>query len=156
LASARPLRLDSVLSDVIESQRLPISARALRFDRDLSHVWVLGHEDQLRILFSNLLSNAVKYTPAGGHCSVMVSRRDRPAIVGVGDRGPGVPPQDRDRIFEPFQRLAKNGANGTEGSGLGLTIARDLARMHEGTIEIVDAARGLHVRVSLPVATANA
>jgi len=154
LASARPLRLDNLLSDVLESQRLPISARDLHVDRDLRSVWVLGHEDYLRILFSNLLGNAVKYTPAGGRFLVALSRREGRAVVDVHDSGPGVPEQDRERIFEPFQRGSKANANGTEGSGLGLTIARDLARLHEGTIEIVDAARGMHVRVSLPAAAA--
>ena len=81
LASARPLRLDNLLSDVIESQRLPISARSLRVDRDLKLVWVSGHEDQLRILFSNLLGNAVKYTPEGGHFSVALSRNRGLAVV---------------------------------------------------------------------------
>jgi signal transduction histidine kinase len=62
-----------------------------------------------------------------------------------------VPAQDRERIFEPFQRSAASAA-GTSGNGLGLAIARDLARLHDGTIEILDAAQGLHVRVSLPLA----
>jgi two-component system sensor histidine kinase GlrK len=154
--SASHLRLDNLLSDVIESHRLPIAARELRLEHELSSVWVAGHEEQLRILFGNLLGNAVKYTPSGGRLSVAVAPRDGRAIVDVQDSGPGVPPQDRERIFEPFQRGAKANGNAVDGSGLGLTIARDLARLHEGTIEIVDAAQGMHVRVSLPLAAAPA
>jgi two-component system sensor histidine kinase GlrK len=154
LGAARPLRLDTLLDDVIESQRLPITVRGLRVERDLRSVWVSGHEDQLRILFSNLLGNAVKYTPAGGRFSVALARRGKQAVVDLHDSGPGVAQADRERIFEPFQRGVGNGE--TSGSGLGLTIARDLARLHEGSIEIVDAMNGLHVRVSLPVAGAYA
>ena len=151
LDAARPLRLDNLLTDVIDSQRLPIAARALRVERELSQVWVSGHEDQLRILFSNLLGNAVKFTPSGGRFSVAVVPRAGRAVVDVHDTGPGVPAQDRERIFEPFQRSAASAA-GTSGNGLGLAIARDLARLHDGTIEIMDAAQGMHVRVSLPLA----
>jgi two-component system sensor histidine kinase GlrK len=151
LDAARPLRLDNLLTDVIDSQRLPIAARALQVERDLNQVWVSGHEDQLRILFSNLLGNAVKFTPSGGRFSVAVAPRAGRAVVDVHDTGPGVPAQDRERIFEPFQRSAASAA-GTSGNGLGLAIARDLARLHDGTIEILDAAQGMHVRVSLPLA----
>ena len=154
--SACHLRLDSLLSDVIESHRLPIAARDLQVERELSSVWVEGHEEQLRILFGNLLGNAVKYTPSGGRLSVALAPRDGRAIIDVHDSGPGVPPQDRERIFEPFQRGSKTNGNAVAGSGLGLTIARDLARLHEGTIEIVDAAQGMHVRVSLPLAATPA
>jgi two-component system, NtrC family, sensor histidine kinase GlrK len=154
LTSARPLRLDTLLADVIESQRLPIAARSLQVERNLESVWVRGHEDQLRILFNNVLGNAVKYSPAGGRFSVVLAPHAGRAVVDVHDTGPGVPAEDRERVFEPFQRGAAGLNGAVAGTGLGLTIARDLARLHEGTIEIMDASQGTHVRVSLPLATA--
>jgi two-component system, NtrC family, sensor histidine kinase GlrK len=152
LASARALRLDRLLADVIDAQRLPMQARSLQLQRDLRSAWVSGHEDQLRILFGNLLGNAVKYTPSGGRLSVALAPGAGRAIVDVQDSGPGVPTRERERVFEAFQRGTTPATS--DGSGLGLTIARDLAHLHDGTIEILDAAQGTHVRVSLPLAHA--
>jgi two-component system sensor histidine kinase KdpD len=80
---------------------------------------------------TNLVENAVKHTPAGAELSVSASRAGGDVLLEVADRGPGLPPGEEERIFERFHRGA---AAGARGSGLGLPIARAIARVHGGRL----------------------
>jgi len=100
-------------------------------------------------LLGNLLDNAMSYTPVGGVVTVEVDATADGAAVSVRDTGPGVGPEDRDRIFEPFYRaMAQRGVPGT---GLGLPIARLIAEAHGGQIELHTVlGKGSTFRVLLP------
>jgi two-component system sensor histidine kinase TctE len=102
----------------------------------------------LRELLTNLVDNAVKYTPAGGHVTVRVRETPRPAIE-VEDDGIGIPPEERESVFERFYRVLGTDA---EGSGLGLPIAAEIAELHQATIELLpgDSGRGCLFRVIFP------
>jgi CheY-like chemotaxis protein/anti-sigma regulatory factor (Ser/Thr protein kinase) len=91
--------------------------------------------DRLRFrqVVLNLLSNAVKFTPAGGRVGVRASIRDQDLIVEVVDTGPGVAVEDRQRIFDSFQQGARH-AEQTEGTGLGLTLSKQILELHGGRI----------------------
>lgn len=88
--------------------------------------------DALRVLV-NLLENAAKYSPAGMPIDLRIRREGPKITLAVMDRGPGVPEGDRERIFEPFQRL-HNAPSDTGGTGLGLSIARGLATTIGGAV----------------------
>ena len=117
--------------------------RTLETQLDLTEPALVGRFDfvqSLRIL-SNLLGNAVHHTPPTSPVELSV-RREGPALAfAVADRGPGVPPAERDRIFEPFYRRAGAAADGG-GAGLGLAIARRLAELQGGTIDYAPRAGG--------------
>jgi signal transduction histidine kinase/ActR/RegA family two-component response regulator len=89
--------------------------------------------DRLRItqVIVNLVSNAVKFTPAGGRISVSANTDGSEVVVSVSDSGPGVPAEDRERIFESFQQGGR-GADREEGTGLGLTLSRRIVELHDG------------------------
>jgi len=90
----------------------------------------------------NLLSNAVKFTPEGGRIAVACGvAADRVAIA-VSDTGPGIPPDQRGAVFEPFVQLGRSFTNPQEGTGLGLAISRDLARAMGGDLTVDDAPGG--------------
>lgn len=94
---------------------------------------------EIRRVVRNLVENAIKY----GHCAeVSVSRRAGLAIVVVEDEGPGIPAAEFSRVFEPFERLASHRAEGVQGHGLGLTIARTIARAHGGDVTLSNRAEG--------------
>lgn len=104
----------------------------------------------LEQLFLNLVENAVKYTPAGSEIDVRAAREGDRLAVEVGDRGPGLAPGEEDRVFERFRRGAHPGVAGT---GLGLPIARAIARVHGGRLEAHPRpGGGALFRLTLPLA----
>jgi two-component system sensor histidine kinase VicK len=83
----------------------------------------------------NLLSNAIKYSPEGGVVRVHVGTQDGRAVFSVSDSGLGIPPEDRDRVFDKFFRgAAKETTVG--GTGLGLAVAREIVTTHGGSIAV--------------------
>jgi signal transduction histidine kinase len=86
-----------------------------------------------RVLF-NLLENAIKFTPQGGQVKVAVSERDAEVLVCVTDTGPGVPPAERQRIFERFYQIDNSSTRVHGGTGLGLAICKHIIEMHHGHI----------------------
>jgi signal transduction histidine kinase len=94
---------------------------------------VEGDERRIRQVIFNLISNAVKFTPAGGAIEVDSSRVNGEVRVAVSDTGPGIAPQDRERIFDEFQQ-AEAGLDQREGTGLGLAVSRRLVELHGGRI----------------------
>jgi signal transduction histidine kinase len=94
---------------------------------------VEGDERRIRQVIFNLLSNAVKFTPAGGAVDVRAAQVNGEVRVSVADTGPGLAPQDHERIFEEFQQ-AEAGVGQREGTGLGLALSKRLVELHGGRI----------------------
>jgi signal transduction histidine kinase len=92
-----------------------------------------GDERRIKQVIFNLLSNAVKFTPAGGEVDVSATRVNGEVRVSVADTGPGVAPEDRDRIFEEFQQ-SETGVGLREGTGLGLALSKRFVELHGGRI----------------------
>lgn len=118
-----------------------------------------GNPVMLKELFNNLLDNAIKYTPPNGAVTVDVRKADQPGllIVEVKDTGPGIPPEERQRVLERFYRVL---GSDIEGSGLGLAIVKEIATQHGGKLEILEniyqespLKYGTCMRVYLPVGT---
>ena len=109
---------------------------------------VSGDQPQLARLLRNLLDNAIRHATA--RVEVTVSTAPEAVTVTVSDDGPGVPPNQRSRIFERFVRLDEARSMDDGGAGLGLAIVRDVAHAHGGTIEITDATPGASFLLSLP------
>jgi len=107
-------------------------------------VVITGQSLGLKRLFSNLVDNALKY---GASARIKLRREENTVVIDVEDEGPGVPPEQRESVFEPFVRLNEEG---TRGAGLGLAAARSIARAHGGDIAILDAEKGALLRVTLP------
>jgi signal transduction histidine kinase len=115
-----------------------------------------GDSDLLGRLLLNLLDNAIKFSEPGGTVDVAMSREDGCCVITVGDRGIGIPPEAKDQIFEPFFRADRTRSHAeaaaTGGAGLGLAIARRIASLHDGRLELVESRPGRTVfRLTLPV-----
>lgn len=105
-------------------------------------VQVQGHQETLSMLLRNLISNAIKYTPEGGAIDIGLAAD---GLMEISDTGPGIPDADKSRVFERFVRVDKTGSTG---SGLGLSIARWIAGIHDVRIELADRQpQGLSVRI---------
>ena len=111
--------------------------------------------DTVDQIVGNLLSNVEKYAGTGGEVTVTTRAVDGHVVVGVADRGPGVPPGDRHKIFEPFHRVRDGLTEGASGTGLGLAIARELARAAGGELALAETARGACFELTLPIAGAS-
>jgi two-component system OmpR family sensor kinase len=101
--------------------------------------FVLGVEAELHSLVANLLDNALRYAPRGSLVTARVASVGDTVEVSIVDAGPGIPPDERERVFERFHRLP---ADKTPGSGLGLAIARSIVEHHAGAIWLEDARPG--------------
>lgn len=110
---------------------------------------VMGHEEALRILVRNLVDNAIRHTPLGGKVDVAIHCKDGKIALTVEDNGPGIPPEDRERVLDRFYRVP-----GTEatGSGLGLAIIRAVADLHAATLALDSSPSlgGLRATVTFP------
>jgi two-component system OmpR family sensor kinase len=113
--------------------------------------------DPLRIrqVVDNLLTNAAVHTPAGTKVSVEVAVVPGAAEVRVADTGPGIPPDDRARVFDRFYRVDKARSRDRGGSGLGLAVAQSLVRAHGGRIELTSEPGATVFTVRLPVKDAR-
>jgi len=111
---------------------------------------VLSSHDQLMQVFSNLLSNAIKFSPRGSVITLAVTRQGRAIRFGVRDRGPGVPPEVRQRIFERFVQADVGQESHRAGTGLGLSICRALIDRLGGTIDFTSSAQGSEFFFLLP------
>lgn len=103
---------------------------------------VLGNSDQLKQLILILLDNAFTYTPEGGRVELRAERVDGDPVITVRDTGPGIPPEQIERIFDRFYRGDIARAHGTTGAGLGLAIAHWIVDCHEGTISATSGPEG--------------
>ena len=111
-------------------------------------VTVYGDRDLLFQAISNLVDNAVKYTPEGGRVQMELSRRAHGARLVITDSGPGIPADERDRVFERFYRLEAH--RDAAGNGLGLSLVAAVAKLHDTRIELDDSDPGLRVLWDLP------
>jgi len=127
-------------------------AEARRLDLGLSGntpLQILGDAEALRVMLGNLVDNAIHYTPPGGTVDVEAALDRGEACLIVIDTGPGIPAEERERVFDRFYRRA---AAGEPGSGLGLAIVRKIAQRHRARVELGIGAggRGLKVTVRFP------
>ena len=133
-----PVELTGLLHEVIEFFE-PLASEAgvalgTRLDVPIE---VPGDPSWLHQLFANLLHNAVKYTPPGGRVQVSIEAHGPRVAVRVADTGIGIAPEEADRVFEPFHRVGVR--QETPGVGLGLALAREIARAHDGDISLESA-----------------
>ena len=139
--------LTSVLGLVKE--RVREKKLALDFDCPLEIGWIVADQRRLRQVMFNLVGNAVKFTPNGGSILVRAARDGAEIILTVADSGPGIPAEDKARVFDSFTATVADGA------GLGLTLVRRFVDLHGGRVELADGEpTGTVVTVRLPAGVA--
>jgi two-component system, OmpR family, sensor kinase len=141
---------------------IPLATAAVELTRELapavdvqlhapSHVHLYGEPRRIRQVLDNLLSNARHATLDGGQITVQVTDHADRIQVEITDTGPGIPPPDRERIFERFTRLNGTYPRPTGGNGLGLAIARSIATAHSATLTCADpTGQGARFQLQLP------
>ncbi|MGY4435030.1 signal transduction histidine kinase [Bradyrhizobium sp. F1.13.1] len=148
------VELDLVARGVVEDFLPEATAREIDLGFTLAEsVAVLADPLVVMSVVRNLVENAVRYTPDGGRIDLGVFREGALAVFQIEDTGPGIPPRDIERIFEPFYRGPKPSG---DGSGLGLSIVKRIVARYGGSIEIKNLTEpersGLRATVKLPAA----
>jgi two-component system, NtrC family, sensor kinase len=145
------------LREALERGVAMVRERAIRngvqlsFEPDPQVEMVEADERRIRQIVFNLLSNAVKFTPERGRVDVRSAQQNGEVLVSVADTGPGIAPEDQERIFEEFQQTGL-GAEQREGTGLGLALSKSLVELHGGRIWVEsELGRGSTFTFTLPV-----
>lgn len=150
-------RLDLRRTDILALIREVIDAQRLRCEARRIHVEIVGSASpawldpqKIRIVFSNLLANAIHFSPEHGHIRFVIHGYKDHLTVECVDKGCGVDPDDRSKIFDPFYQGCRQVPAVKKGTGIGLSIVRQLVDAHHGKIGLVPSDVGAHFRVELP------
>ena len=117
---------------------------------------IQGDKQRLSVLLNNLIGNAIKYTPAEGKVQVKVEVTERGVQIAVSDTGIGIKPEDQAHVFDKFYRAADENVQAITGTGLGLALAREVARLHGGEIHLEsELGAGSTFTIELPLPTSE-
>lgn len=142
-APGERMALREVLESAAGFVRAEASALGVELVLDCEGIEATGHPRDIERLLRNLIENAVRHSPRGERVQVRVRARGEQVELAVSDRGEGVDDADRERIFEPFYRAAREVNREASGAGLGLAIAREIARAHGGNVRVERGADGV-------------
>lgn len=180
VVEAETARLDRLIQNVLnyarqQRDKLTIQPKAVALDEDVSRIvefWkpllenknfeivtslhgpavLQADPDAIEQILGNLISNVDKYGNSGKWLGVRTEHDEQHARIIVEDRGPGIPSGKRRTVFEPFERLRSDLAEGVSGTGIGLTISRELAQLHRGSLTVCPNYRdGARFILTLPI-----
>ncbi|AGK95927.1 ABC transporter substrate binding protein [Clostridium pasteurianum] len=133
--------------DYVKSKDINIT-----FDTDIEEKVMAFDSDAIERIILNLLSNAIKFTPPGGSIEVNIQDKVDNIVISVKDTGIGIPPDKQASIFKKFVQVDKSLSRGSEGSGIGLSLVKELVVLHNGIIELESAPnKGSEFKITLPV-----
>jgi len=136
--------LSELLRTVIEVYQPMAEEKEQPFTADISSgLTVWGDRELLTQMIANVIENAMKHSPTGASIGLVTSELPSTIAVGVSDSGPGIPAEERARVFQRFYRLERS--RSTPGSGLGLSLVEAIAALHQIGIELTDNGPGLRV-----------
>jgi signal transduction histidine kinase/ligand-binding sensor domain-containing protein/DNA-binding response OmpR family regulator len=144
-----PLLKALVLSFTSYAERKRIT---LKFNSTEDEIIVYMDKDKVEKIITNVLSNAFKFTPEGGQIEVNVNRENKYVNVIVSDTGIGIPKEKMSKIFDRFYQVNGSHTREQEGTGIGLSLTKELVELHRGKIEVESAeGKGTTVTISLPL-----
>ncbi len=147
----RATDLADIARQAAQAHKLALAARHLDLELRLEPAPLTADADKLRVVVDNLVSNAINYSPQDGTISLSVGTNADKVVLEIGDAGPGIAAEDRERVFDWFFQGKLSHQGRVKSSGLGLAIAREFVLAHRGSIEVISAPTpGAHIRVSLP------
>jgi signal transduction histidine kinase len=151
-----PTDINEVLQAAIETFRAALEAKGITIEYEaVADEDGLLDRDVVEQITGNLLGNVEKYAVSGKRVTIRTGRTGETLSVWVADDGPGIPARERERIFAPFYRISNRLTDGVAGTGIGLSIARDLARLHGGDLVLEPSEKGACFRVTLRAARVN-
>jgi signal transduction histidine kinase len=148
--SLQPCRVDDTIMRCVGAFQPALDARAIAVHVNAhAGALVLLDPQALEQILNNLISNVEKYAASGGALYIDSRQSQDISTIAVRDGGPGIAPRERSKIFEPFYRVRSHLSEGVSGTGIGLGIARQLARLHGGDLSLQDVPDGACFQVTL-------
>ncbi len=134
-----PIDVQQVVAESVKSLQVLASAKdiEIKFNTDKDEVFVNADRDRIIQVLTNLIGNAIKFIPVNGHIEVSLEDRPQEISISVKDDGPGLSKDDIEKIFSRFVQIHMLLGPGEHGTGLGLTIAKELIEMHGGKLSCV-------------------
>jgi len=141
-----------LVMSVAKAQRLALKAADIQLKLEVGDITVNADRDKIRTVLDNLLSNAIKFTPRGGYITIRAQQDPTNFVLEFGDTGPGIPEEERPRIFEAFFQGRREQGGQVAGTGIGLSVVLECVQAHEGSVELLDSAEfsGAHFRIEIP------
>ncbi|MCM8541019.1 MAG: HAMP domain-containing histidine kinase [Lentisphaeraceae bacterium] len=148
----RKVELGPFLQNVVNYYTPVLERKNIKISLETeSNLDLQADSDALEQIFGNLFSNVEKYVPQNGEVRVNSKQEQNFILISVCDNGPGIPTKQREKIFDSFHRVSNELSDGISGTGIGLTISRDLARLHGGDLILLDSEKGASFQLSLPI-----
>jgi len=146
------LPLQSLIETIARNVDLSLKAKHLTLSIKVAGVTLQADRGQMEVVFNNLISNAIRFSPDSGVIEITAQRLASEINISVCDQGPGVPPEDRAHIFQPFYQGGNQPTGLIQGSGLGLAIARAHVEAHGGELRLNNqTSTGTCFLINLPV-----
>jgi two-component system sensor histidine kinase GlrK len=145
------INVNETISSVLQSHELSIRNKQLDIHTEYKIDSIKVDKLKFITIIDNLISNAVKFTPQKGSINISVKQEKQWQIIEVIDSGSGLAKEDSDRLFDPFYQGKTLHQGLVNSSGLGLSITKDLAEMHQGDINLKASEKGAHFVVRLPI-----
>lgn len=143
----REFRLDEQIRQVIVSLEPAWAVKDIDFDVDMQRITYGGNENLLVHVWGNLIGNAIKFSPQGGYVGIRLEQHGEAVIFSVEDRGPGVPEESREHIFDRF--FQSDSSHKEEGNGLGLALVKQILTALGGTVQVENLPVGCRFTVKL-------
>ena len=145
-SETKPVDLHALLDECVGGSVLVAQQRGVDLGIEANEpATISGDANALRVMFNNLIDNATKYTPSGGRVDVCLQVKDGNPTVELADTGPGIPADERERVFDRFYRAgmgASRARTDVAGSGLGLAIVRRIALQHDAKVSLAESKSG--------------
>ena len=148
------VNMEQLLGELLNDYRLQLRNRSITVAESIEPVEIIGDKDQLRTIVDNLLSNATKYSPEEGEIRLSLTSEDGHMVLEIEDDGPGIDPDEYEKVFEPFYQGRSSHALGIKGTGLGLAIVAECVASHYGKIEVLESHEdraGARLRIIIPM-----
>lgn len=146
----RPVLIRQLVAEAVRRRELQIQARGLTVSVEGNAGTVRVDEEKMLVALDNLLSNAIDFSPDGAGIRLLIGRSDGKVTIDVIDQGPGIAVEDRERIFQPFVQGSIQAPVERQGSGVGLSIVRELLQAMDGKVLLLSGDKGAHFRIEVP------
>jgi two-component system sensor histidine kinase GlrK len=146
----QPVALKALLARVVDEQRLLWQAKGLQVSLEAGDTTAVVDAEKLAAVLANLLVNAVRFSPPGGIVRLMLAHDAAGMRIDCIDEGAGVAAEDVEHIFDPFYQGRHQPPGARRGSGIGLSIVREVVQAHGGSCQLLASERGAHFRIEIP------